>query len=456
MFLSLPEKVVMHLPNYLDSAVLSGFAFERRQRGSTIFSVSVETIAKKIYNQWGLSENLSRFILEVFRSTRRLIALNFLKQVSEKEWIIHVNLEVSIDWLNESKDLDAIVTCKSLEAWKDQDGFIDCINRSRGLHLNTFYKAFVEIQTQSNLHTRRGTGEWSIIPVIARRGTSGSRHASVGSFSKRKQDNLRHTIPNIILDFDAPDTVDAFDDCRRAVESLNYYRRNGDPFFVCFTGNRGFHIHIPSGLVGNPVFYGNYTDSESYVWASIKDACDETGIDKSLLNPSHMYRLTGSVHEKSGRYKTPFTFDEFMSLSLEDIMKQSTEHKPFDIGDPFDTSPNPELVNKLVNKDVGIPSFDETPELGEGEAVITTIKRGVSEGEQWGAKFSHVGRNKAAFVYACYLIRKYGMGSLKSVESDLVEWNKLNDPPLNTNEIGNCFASAMRAVRRNKNNEEWK
>jgi hypothetical protein len=441
MFLSLPKSLVASVPHYLDEALLSGFAYERQTQQTNVFFADIEIIAERIYKRWRLSESIGGFKLKMYQSARRLATLEFIYQVNEYKWSLGLNLELVINWLKESENIKAVITCNERSAWEDSPQTINVIDRSRGLYLSQAYRNFNQVEAQYNIRHRRRNMDLAFIRTVASLGVKGARHCSVGSWANPRNGGYKAGayVPQVILDFDGESILDSFDSCNRAVgEIASAIPCNS--FFVAYTGNRGFHIHISSSVFGRPIF-DTHPSSEHRLERAIKTITEEP-VDIGLFNPSHMYRLTGSHHEKTGRQKKGFKPEEFSFMNLPQII--DAPYKPIWIEE---SDPIPELIVPMMKEKDVVPDFDDTPAWGEGSSVIDIIMRGVEEGEHWGVERNHIGRNKAAYVLACHLLRKHK--SYQTAFHKLKEWNEEKcNPPLNRNELGNCLASASRTVQK--------
>ena len=124
---------------------------------------------------------------------------------------------------------------------------------------------------------------------------------------------------------------------------------------------------------------------------------------------------------------TPFYFPEVPDVV--EYMKDAFEDSMIDAAEKYDA------MISAAKRQGGRPSTK-----------INTILKGVNREESWADE--HAGRNKAAFVLACWLYEGKktldpAIDELPTVEAKMDEWNMRNNPPL-----GREMQSAMRSAQR--------
>jgi len=177
-------------------------------------------------------------------------------------------------------------------------------------------------------------------------------------------------------------------------------------------------------------------------------ADEHHNIDPSTLGPHQLVRLIGSKN-KSGRYCIAMSGDEFMAETPEHILERSIQFEPFKIPNN-NFSIDPFLATEMAAA-VDLIEHTKMKKTSDGKCTTSAAFRaawiGVSEGEVWHGL--HCGRNKAAFVVACHLLRDVKNNS--DIETQLQEWNKRNDPPLANKELETCLKSARNTVKKEIN-----
>lgn len=138
-----------------------------------------------------------------------------------------------------------------------------------------------------------------------------------------------HECP-FFVDFDCSDDVtieDVLSDARKVVEHF-LIGFEVEPH-IWFSGNRGFHITVDREYFGaEPSSY------LTYVWhtvvSSISSKLELKSTDFRTYTVGRMWRLSGSVHGKSGLYKIPLTVYELMNLDIDAIRELAKEPRDID------------------------------------------------------------------------------------------------------------------------------
>jgi len=282
-------------------------------------------------------------------------------------------------------------------------------------------------------------------------GDRGERHMSVGAYRDSDLGKMGPdaetpcTVPWVVLEAEAGDITDRHEATRRILEALDAEGADLSEVVVSYSGNKSFHVRIPTGMVGRPVFEGAET-AETVVRRFAQDVVDEE-LDANLFDPRHLIRCIGSVHEETGRHVSAVHADTFLQLSLDEMLSMSQRHTPFALRDPFRVE-RTALAERMQEAsstltDFWIPEYEECPTMSDSSGgVVQRAMQGVEEGSQWHEK--HQGRNKATFIAACYLIEQHG---------EQRAWQKtqaVNDrhsPSLPRKEVKTCFESAKRTVQ---------
>lgn len=286
-------------------------------------------------------------------------------------------------------------------------------------------------------------------------GDSGDRHMSIGAFRDEDlgkmgpSEETPCSVPWIVLEPEGGETmgvvVDRYHATREILQALEAEGADLSKIVVSFSGNKSFHVRIPAGMVGNPVFES--VDTAETVLRRFAGEITDHDLDANLFDPRHLIRCIGSVHEETGRHVSAVHGDTFMALSLDEAVATSEAHYPFALEDPFEVE-RTELagqMNEAVQtlQQFWIPEYDECPTLEDsGGGVVQRAMQGVEEGEQWHER--HTGRNKATFVAACYLIEQHGE---QRAWKKTLEVNRRHSPSLPDREVRTCFESAKRTVK---------
>lgn len=287
------------------------------------------------------------------------------------------------------------------------------------------------------------------IRFVAREGFNREALTSIGRWRRGEVADKAAPvyIPWLTIDIDRTDPVDAFADTRTLVTELLHRGYDMERVLVSFSGNRGYHIQISMDQFGSPVFT-NSDSARVAISEIVNGIVDDHNIevDSSVFSPLSLLRTAGSKHATSGLRKVMWTSPEFMALSLEDVYKGSMEYESTEFPDPLSGAINEDIYDSYIEAMDRAQSklyrmMKEKPKR-KSKGVIDRIKQGIDEGEVW-HEF-HVGRNKAAFILACYLLERY---NTHSAREQLDRWNTKNTPPLPRRELDSTFRSASWRVR---------
>ncbi len=121
------------------------------------------------------------------------------------------------------------------------------------------------------------------------------------------------------------------------LESLFRFRLDSRLVQIYFSGNKGFHIYLPSYLFDDfapsqrlPIIHKRMAMK---MYDSIKDTYikhhekndGKPLVDTSIYSTTHLIRLNNTVNAKSGLYKIEMSFDELSSMNEKEIRKLATE-----------------------------------------------------------------------------------------------------------------------------------
>lgn len=264
-------------------------------------------------------------------------------------------------------------------------------------------------------------------------------------------------IPYFTIDIDRVNVYDAWEDAINLCKTLEGEGFDAERVYVSFSGRRGFHIQISADQIGSPLF----KDAEA-----AKIVCEDFSamltegiqVDPSVNSPLSLIRVSGSRHEDTGLFKATFTMTEFLNTDYETVMKAAATGRPFEfplphvgetVPDPFDAFDSLQAASE--ERYVEVRALAKRDYTGPTNTVKALIG-GLAEGEVWHDR--HSGRNKAAFILACFLLGDRGTNDMAidqvRLESGawaaLQVWNGRNDPPLPERELWQSYSSASRRI----------
>jgi len=160
----------------------------------------------------------------------------------------------------------------------------------------------------------------------------------------------KHTIRNLWIDVDCSSSEDIKENIKTSAEIskvvierlMKNYGVSKDGILVLFSGNKGFHLGIPSNKFGAYDYYTEY--SNKIAKNMVKIICsDISNIDYKVYDISRIFRMPFSKHQTSGLYKTPVSIDTLMTLDIDTILENAKTAKS-DVGYPYNLSPVDGLV----------------------------------------------------------------------------------------------------------------
>ena len=184
-------------------------------------------------------------------------------------------------------------------------------------------------------------------PVLMDRVVFGSTYAFNHELPEHEAANARNGKPNslagyagmlfsplLTFDIDRKDAAGnadvsrALDDAIRLYIVLLEHGIRPEHILLSFSGNKGFHLQLPSMLVGAKPSRSFATAAGSFC----SQLASEAGvvIDASLYNPLQPLRAPNSRNEKSGLFKIALTPHEFLELSATEIQTLAKQPRAFE------------------------------------------------------------------------------------------------------------------------------
>lgn len=194
---------------------------------------------------------------------------------------------------------------------------------------------------------------------------------------------------------------------------------------IYFSGSKGFHIQIPTVLLGHvepsmslPLRYKNFVLS-----------FDNWGFDTKIYEKVRLWRIENSINSKSGLYKIRLHPNELLTYSIKDIKALALvprDTSVFTAYDDWDTNQN--LLQIWENtKSVIIPKTEIS--FVNPKDNIDFLSKGVAKGD----------RNNTLFRYTKKL-KNLGYAHSEAIDR-LSVWNYLCQPPLTERELKRTIQS---------------
>lgn len=266
---------------------------------------------------------------------------------------------------------------------------------------------------------------------IVSRGVDAPRHISVGRFRRADLPPGPDTpclIPWTLVEIEGGDVVERYEATRQQLQTWEAEGLTTYGVRVRFSGNKSWHIAVPSGMMGNPL--GSVMDQLELRRRMLLPLAEHGPLDQGLWDARHLIRMPGSVHERGGRVRVFEAYD-VIRMPLGHLLDVPDARTPYSA--PHTASLHPAWFGRAVAKTAFfVPDQDDVARSSSG--LIERIRDGVAEG----------GRNDAAFAMSCYLLRR--MPYVRMAALELERWNRRNDPPLPERELAGCLQSAQRTL----------
>lgn len=251
--------------------------------------------------------------------------------------------------------------------------------------------------------------------------------------------NGKHIADEIIFDFDNKDKPElAQKEATNFIEHLHHkYEVPYDYIWVYFSGNKGFHVHIPIEAFTEEIIpHENFWQKYKIITLKLADGFN---VDTSIYEVRRLIRLVNSVHSVSGLYKIPLKIAELKSLKFEQIRNLATKPKTIDILSKDEIEPV-ELLKEIYEH----ATYDNILEKQSSERTGTEINNALLfTGVNEGARHDILTKNVS------WLIR-HGHDD-QSIIQACVEWNKKNSPPIAEKELQYQLNDLIKRFRTNNN-----
>jgi len=294
---------------------------------------------------------------------------------------------------------------------------------------------------------RYGSGQ-KFINWVASEGVDQPAFVSVGRWrlGEEGETGVPVFVPWITIDIDGPDLMVAREIAEEIVYDLHDAGYDLMRCFVSFSGGKGFHVQVSTDQIGSPIFSSSEAATEM-MKAFIQDLSDHPAVDLSTASPRTLVRLTGSKHEESGLYKRTWVSRRFLDMSVDETFSDLNSQDPFHFEDPTRGDVEREALEHFMNSaDEAERKLQKARKSGRKKTgkVMQAILPGIGEGQQFGPKYFHVGRENACYIVSCWFLEKE---STSGEALDRVEkWNERNNPPLPHHALMNQFRGAKRTI----------
>jgi len=253
-------------------------------------------------------------------------------------------------------------------------------------------------------------------------------------------------IPWFTLDLDGSNPASVHGDVNTVLSVLDVEGYDIRRVMVSYSGKKGFHIQIPAGQYGDIIF--EHADAATaFMEVLYNDLCDGVDFDKAVCSPQALIKVAGSQHPETGNFKRTWYGDNFQNLPLKCIFSNINSPRKRKFADPGGKPVQgardhlSRLLSDVREKLSSMQTFDDSEHKNGG--VIATIKPGLLEGQEFGNKPFHVGRENAAYILGCWYLERYSEARSWAL---LRHWNKRNEPRLPETRLRTQFRGAKRTI----------
>jgi len=259
-------------------------------------------------------------------------------------------------------------------------------------------------------------------------------------------------IPWLTVDIDNVDILEAYEDACRTLDRLAEIGYDMERVVCSFSGGKGFHVQVDTTQMGLAPFKGP-EHGRLFARAWTQSVCMGDYYDPSVCTPRSLIRITGSQHRETGLHKRSFFAPEFRSRGLHGVMRNvRSDYEGFDWPEGGRVLPGPrkhlrklyETAERNYRGRRSTGSYASATH--ESQGIIGSIKYGIREGQEFGPKNFHVGRENAAFIMGCKLIEE--TDSRRVAKEKLQQWNGLNTPPLRHARLEAQWRGAKRTMNK--------
>ena len=236
----------------------------------------------------------------------------------------------------------------------------------------------------------------------------------------------------VIIDYDKLDAQPVINFIQAMEKIFNVNPQN---ICVYFSGNKGFHIYIPSVLmIVKPSVDLNIKVSEFA--KLITDGFFE--IDTNIYRKGSTIRLPNTLNTKSGLYKIPVYLNELYNIDeIKKLAQKPRYEKTFEYP-KFTNMKLSEFFNNI--KISNVKKYNNIKDISTTVTENKFIKKCIINMLKGGGKDERGGRKNIAFRLAVHF---YEQGyPINITEAIMVEWNKHNSPPLDNHIISSVIRSA--------------
>lgn len=231
-----------------------------------------------------------------------------------------------------------------------------------------------------------------------------------------------HSSDYLYFDFDGLDLHEVKVEVEKFIRFLEVEYMPIEYVGIYFSGNKGFHLSIPFRAISEPELSIDFYKVVKKMVGRLAEGFKF--VDVSIYQVNRLFRLENTINMKSGLYKIPITFEELVSLSVDEIKQLATAQKELEqFEDIQEVAGLRDLYLECKRVDTAQPKQSNE---------FKDIFNGVAEGN----------RNNAAVKLAGLFVSK-GFDETFTLEM-LKLWNQNNEQKLSDIELQGIVRSCFR------------
>lgn len=212
---------------------------------------------------------------------------------------------------------------------------------------------------------------------------------------------------------------------------------------IYFSGNKGIHIVVDGNYLGIKPAKG-LNRLFKLIASDVKDMLPNKTLDTVIYDCVRLFRVVNSVHQKTGYYKIPLTYDELKSAPYEEITRMAKQARP---EFPIPKLPRNKKAETIVDTyTIKFKQYQQEIERkralrAKNPITITDCPPCIEEILSQGASLA--GRNETCMALVSYF-KQAGVSEGDALERALT-WNyKVLSDPMEDEEVVRCVTQVYK------------
>lgn len=232
--------------------------------------------------------------------------------------------------------------------------------------------------------------------------------------------------PWIPFDIDSENLREAHQQMLKLLTQINKYGVSIEQCKLYFSGSKGFHVMLPSSLVGVEPSEDIHMKFRKFA----KRIGNGVKLDMSIYDKVKLFRLPNTINTKSGKYKIQLRSFEVTALNAMDIKEKASQQR-----EEWEVEPsglNDTLQSIYESDEIQKPIVHTLEGTVKTKICLHRMMQGIGQGE----------RDNAAVRIVDHLKRQGATQDM--IWAAVNVWNNKNQPPLTENELQTTFQQGMK------------